>query len=190
MRRIALTFARAVTALTNRLGAALVWLAALMVVLGAGNALLRYAGRYIGRNLSSNGALEAQWYLFAASFLLTGGYVLNHDGHVRVDVFREKLSARAIWLIEIIGLVLLVLPFCVIVVWAAAGPVATSWRIHEMSPDPGGLPRMWVKSLVPLGAVLLGLQTLARAVELALVGPGALAPPALEAPPVAPEAVR
>jgi TRAP-type mannitol/chloroaromatic compound transport system permease small subunit len=35
-----------------------------------------------------------------------------------------------------------------------------------MSPDPGGLPRYWVKSLIPLGFLLLGLQGVAQVIRL------------------------
>jgi TRAP-type mannitol/chloroaromatic compound transport system permease small subunit len=35
-----------------------------------------------------------------------------------------------------------------------------------VSPDPGGLPRYWVKSLIPLGFLLLGLQGVAQAIRL------------------------
>jgi TRAP-type mannitol/chloroaromatic compound transport system permease small subunit len=35
-----------------------------------------------------------------------------------------------------------------------------------MSPDPGGLPRTWLKSLIPVGFLLLGLQGVAESLRL------------------------
>ena len=35
-----------------------------------------------------------------------------------------------------------------------------------MSPDPGGLPRTWLKTLIPVGFLLLGLQGVAEALRL------------------------
>ena len=45
-------------------------------------------------------------------------------------------------------------------------PALRSWSIGEMSPDPGGLPRTWLKSLIPIGFLLLGLQGVAESLRL------------------------
>ena len=45
-------------------------------------------------------------------------------------------------------------------------PAVQSWQIWEQSPDPNGLPRFWIKSLIPLGFGLLALQGLAQALRL------------------------
>jgi TRAP-type mannitol/chloroaromatic compound transport system permease small subunit len=52
------------------------------------------AARYL-LGASSNAWLEIQWYLFGAMFLLAAGYTLKHNGHVRIDIFYNRLSARA-----------------------------------------------------------------------------------------------
>ena len=143
------------------LGHAVRWLLLAMVLIGAFNAVARYAGRYVGVNLSSNAFLEAQWYLFAAVFLLAAPYTLLEDRHVRVDVLYGRLGPRARAAIDLAGTLLFLVPFCAIGVWLSYNPVANSWAIWEMSPDPGGLPRYPVKSLLPVGLALLGLQGLA-----------------------------
>ena len=53
-----------------------------------------------------------------------------------------------------------------VVLIASVEPTLSSWRLGETSPDPGGLPRYWVKSLIPLGFLLLGLQGVAQAIRL------------------------
>ena len=63
-------------------------------------------------------------------------------------------------------MVALLLPFAFGVMVVAVAPALLSWSIGEMSPDPGGLPRTWVKSLIPLGFLLLGLQGIAEALRL------------------------
>ena len=133
-----------------------------MTFLGAMNALLRYSSRFIGVNLSSNAYLEAQWYLFAFVFLIGSPYTLSKDRHVRVDVFYGRCSKRTQQLINIIGHIVLLLPFCVFGIWASYDFALDSWSIREMSPDAGGLPRYIVKILVPLAFGLLGLQCLAE----------------------------
>ena len=63
-------------------------------------------------------------------------------------------------------IVLLLLPFAFGVMAISIDPALRSWSIGELSPDPGGLPRTWVKSLIPLGFLLLGLQGVAEVLRL------------------------
>jgi hypothetical protein len=66
------------------------WLILIVVVISAGNAVVRYAIDW-----SSNALLEIQWYLFSAVFLLAAGYVLKRNEHIRIDIIAGRLSARA-----------------------------------------------------------------------------------------------
>jgi TRAP-type mannitol/chloroaromatic compound transport system permease small subunit len=151
----------------NRLAARLGrWALLLMLALGTWNVVGRYGGLAVGRNLSSNALIEGQWYLFAAAFLLGLGYALQRDDHVRVDVLQSRWSRRRQARVELAGTLGLLLPFVVVVLITAVEPTVHTWQIGEMSPDPGGLPRTWVKSLIPLGFLLLGLQGVAQAIRL------------------------
>ncbi|MEM6926537.1 MAG: TRAP transporter small permease subunit [Myxococcota bacterium] len=138
------------------------WLLVVMVVVGSANAGLRYASRYLGTNLSSNGLVELQWYLFAAVFLLAAPYTLQRNRHVRVDVIYGRLSPRAQAGIDLAGSLLFLVPFSVFGVLSAWPAVSQSISIGEMSPDPGGLPRYPVKALVPFAFALLALQGLVQ----------------------------
>lgn len=155
MQRLLLAIPRAIDAVTVRLGKAVSWLALLMVLIGAGNAVLRYSGRFVGQNLSSNAFLEAQWYLFSALFLLAAAWTLQQDRHVRVDVLYGRLSPRGKAAIDLAGTILFLLPFCIFATWVSFPSVAESWRLRELSPDPGGLPRYPVKSLLLVALWLL-----------------------------------
>lgn len=157
--------ARAVDRLSATLGRLVGWLLLLMVLVGAFNAVARYAGRYVGVNLSSNAWLELQWYLFGAVFLLGSADALRRDVHVRVDVLQARLSPRAKVWIDVLGTVALLLPFCVFGVVASLPSVVASWQVWEGSPDPGGLPRWPIKTLVPVAFAVLGLQGLAQLVH-------------------------
>jgi TRAP-type mannitol/chloroaromatic compound transport system permease small subunit len=151
----------------NRLAARLGrWALLLMLALGTWNVVGRYGGLAVGRNLSSNALIEGQWYLFAAAFLLGLGYALQRDDHVRVDVLQSRWSRRRQARVELAGTLGLLLPFVVVVLITAVEPTVHTWQIGEVSPDPGGLPRTWVKSLIPLGFLLLGLQGVAQAIRL------------------------
>ena len=135
---------------------------ALLVAIGAFNAIARYAGRWVGHDLSSNVYLELQWYLFSAVFLLGGSYTLQHRGHVRVDVVHDRLPPRVRRWIDRLGTWLLLVPFCVFVIVISISPVRHSIALLEDSPDPGGLPRWIIKPLIPLGFLLLLLQGIAE----------------------------
>jgi TRAP-type mannitol/chloroaromatic compound transport system permease small subunit len=151
----------------NRLAARMGrWALLLMLALGTWNVVGRYVGLAVGRNLSSNALIEGQWQLFDLMFLLGLGYALQTDDHVRVDVLQSRWSPRRKVRVELAGTLGLLLPFVLVVLITSVEPTLITWRLGEMSPDPGGLPRYWVKSLIPLGFLLLGLQGLAQAIRL------------------------
>jgi TRAP-type mannitol/chloroaromatic compound transport system permease small subunit len=121
----------AIDKLNDRIGVTIQWVALIMVIVGAFNAIARYAGTYIGVSLSSNLYLELQWYLFSLIFLLGAAYGLNHDHHVRVDVLYARVGRRARAWIDLIGSVLLLAPFAFVMLWVPGPPWPTAgpfWR--------------------------------------------------------------
>ena len=136
-----------------------------MTFLGASNAIFRYIGRFVGRNLTSNAFLEGQWYLFSAVFLLGAGHVLQKERHVRVDVIYERLSKRSQIYIDVIGSFLFLIPFCMFGIWSSWDFVIESWKLLEMSPDAGGLPRYPIKTLVPVSFFLLGIHAISYTLQ-------------------------
>ena len=180
----------AIDRLNDRIGAAIQWIVLVMVIVGAFNALARYAGRYTSLSLSSNAYLELQWYLFSLIFLMGAAYGLNHDYHVRVDVLYARLGLRARAWIDLIGSALFLAPFAFVMLWISWGPVANSWAILETSPDPGGLPRYPIKTVILVSFFLLLLQAISQIVKNAAIlaesadGPatGSVEPPVGPAP--------
>jgi TRAP-type mannitol/chloroaromatic compound transport system permease small subunit len=156
---------RAIDRLSEAAGALTRWLVLGMVLLGAFNAVARYLGRWIGVQLSSNAFIEAQWYLFSLIFLLGAGYTLKRHGHVCVDVMYAKFTPRTKAWIDLAGTVLLLLPFCVFGIVMAWPTVRNSWSVWESSPDPGGLPRYPIKTVILIAFVLLFLQGAAWALR-------------------------
>lgn len=133
-----------------------------MVVVGAYNALARWVGRWIGFEASSNGLLEAQWYAFTLVFLLGAAYTLKRNEHVRVDVIYSRQRPRVRAVIDLVGILLLLLPFGVFAIVFTWPGVVESWQIREISPDPGGLPRYPLKAVVPVAFVLILIQGLSE----------------------------
>jgi TRAP-type mannitol/chloroaromatic compound transport system permease small subunit len=155
----------AIDRLTGWIGAAVAWLALVMVLVGAFNAVARYSGRFFGISLSSNAYLELQWYLFSLLFLLGGAYVLREDAHVRVDVFYSRLSDRGRSIVNLLGTLLLLIPFASFVLWVSWPVVLNSWTVREGSPDPGGLPRYPLKVVILACFGLLLLQAVAEVIR-------------------------
>jgi TRAP-type mannitol/chloroaromatic compound transport system permease small subunit len=142
-----------------------IYLTLLLVALGFYNVAARYAGRFIGQNLSSNRFIETQWYIFSVIFFLMFAYNLRHDVNVRVDFLYSTWSrTRKTW-IDLIGTVLFLIPFCILGIWMTIDPVLFSWGLWEMSPDPGGLPRAPIKTFIIVAFVLLLLQAIAQVIK-------------------------
>ncbi|HMO52106.1 MAG TPA: TRAP transporter small permease subunit [Kiritimatiellia bacterium] len=160
-----LKIAEVIDRLNDRVGRFASWLVLAVVLLGAWNALARYATRFTAVNLSSNAYLELQWYLFSAVFLLGAAYTLKRDEHVRVDVLHAGLHPIARAWVDVVGTILFLIPFCVFVLWSSWFPVRNSWMIFEQSPDPGGLARYPVKTLIPVAFLLLLLQAVATLIK-------------------------
>ncbi|MHB1327271.1 MAG: TRAP transporter small permease subunit [Gemmatimonadales bacterium] len=149
----------------ERVGQTVAWLALVMVLLGAFNAVGRYTGRFIGINLSSNLYLELQWYLFSLLFLLGGAWALREDAHVRVDVVYARFSTRTRGWINFVGMLTLLIPFCVFAFWSSIPAVRNSWAVREASPDPGGLPRYHLKTVILVAFALLIIQGISEAIK-------------------------
>lgn len=158
-------FANAVDGLNAVVGTAARWLAVLLVLVQFVVVGLRYI-----YGTSFIWMQEGVIYVHATLFMLSIAYVLLIDGHVRVDIYFAKWSARARAAVDLIGVLLAVLPFCGLVLWASWPYVSTSWRLGEGPMQVGGLPfTPFIKSLIPAMATLLALQGLAMAARAILV---------------------
>jgi TRAP-type mannitol/chloroaromatic compound transport system permease small subunit len=158
-------FTRAIDRFNDRIGSAIQWLALVLVLVGAFNALARYAERYTSVSLSSNAYLDLQWYLFSLIFLLGAAYGLKQDYHVRVDVIYSRIGQRSRAWIDLLGTVFFLIPLSLVMLWVSWPPVLRSWSILEASSDPGGLPRYPIKTVILVSFALLLLQAVSQAVK-------------------------
>ncbi|NYT35762.1 TRAP transporter small permease subunit [Allopusillimonas soli] len=145
-----LALSRLIDSVNSVVGRAAAWLILVAVVVSAANALIRKLF-----SMSSNAWLELQWYLFGAVFLLTAGYTLLRNEHVRVDVLSQHFSPRTRIKIEIFGVLLFILPAAIVIMWLS-WPIFVDAFIHnEQSSNAGGLIRWPAKLLIPVGFALL-----------------------------------
>jgi TRAP-type mannitol/chloroaromatic compound transport system permease small subunit len=122
---------------------------------------------------------------FGVGFLLVAPRAYAEDAHIRIDVLSRRWGPRARALVELLGCALFLLPWLAAVAWASWPFVRLSWLVREPSPQPGGLPGLYlVKAAIPLFAALLALQGLAVVARSALVlaGRADLLPPPARRP--------
>ena len=127
------------------------------------------------RYLFNSGSIaiqELEWHLFSIILLLGSAYTLKHDEHVRLDIFYSSKLINdkvRIWF-DVLGTLLILLPFCLLII-VSAWPFVTQAYIHnEISPDPGGLPARWlIKAVIPLGFFLLLIQGIAEVLKKLLI---------------------
>lgn len=155
-----LGFSRTVDAFNELVGRLIRWLVLATVVISAGNAIVRKAF-----NIGSNAYLEVQWYLFAAVFMLGAGYAFLRNAHVRIDFISSKLSKRTNAIIDILGIIVFVIPLCLILIVLSWPFFTNAWNTGEMSSNAGGLIRWPVYLLVPVGFGILLLQSLSELVK-------------------------
>lgn len=155
-----LKFSRAVDWLSSGIGKLSMWLILATTLISAGNAVVRKAF-----NTSSNALLEVQWYLFAAVFMLGAGYCLLKNAHVRIDFIASRLSPRTRNWIDIVGILLVLFPFCWICIDLGWPLFVRAWESGEMSQSAGGLVRWPAYGLIPLGFALLMLQGVSELIK-------------------------
>ena len=172
--RTLISISRAIDRLADRLGDLVMYLVVITIVVGFGNVVLRYVGEVTGRRLTSNFFIELQWYLYSLIFLFGFAYILKNNINVRVDFWYANLTQKQKAWIDLIGHVISLIPFCIIGLWATYSPVLRSWGrlpdgswgTWELSPDPSGLPRAPIKTMIIVAFVLLLLQAISEIIKL------------------------
>ncbi len=168
-----LRVSRAIDSLTERIGNLLPYLVIVMIGTGFYNVVARYLGRFLGVRLTSNAAIEIQWYMYSVLFFLGFAYILKHNLNVRVDFLYAKWPpARRAW-VDLLGTLLFLIPFCILGIYVTINPVLASWGrlpngnwgVWEISPDPDGLPRAPIKSMIIVAFVLLLFQSFSQIIK-------------------------
>jgi len=149
-----------IDALNERVGRAVYWLVLMAVLVSAGNAIIRKVF-----NMSSNAFLEAQWYLFAAVFLLCSGFTLLRNEHVRIDVIVGRLSPRAQAAVDVFGTLFFLLPMAILFIYLSWPVFVRTYTHGEISTNAGGLMIWPARLLVPIGFTLLAAQGISELIK-------------------------
>ena len=155
-----LKLSRCIDAFTERVGQTAPWLVLVVVLVSAGNAIMRYTIGY-----SSNAFLEIQWYLFGLIFLSCSGYALLRNAHVRIDLISGRLSKRGQAWIDIFGLIFFLMPMAVAILVLSWPVFVSALQANEMSNSPGGLIVWPARLMIPVGFLLLITQALSELIK-------------------------
>lgn len=105
---------------------------------------------------------ESISYLHSIVFLVGASYTLQKNGHVRVDIFYDRLSGVGKAWVDLIGHLFILIPVMIFIFWISWPYVADSWQVLESSREAGGLPGVYLlKSLILVMTLLLIVQAFA-----------------------------
>ena len=117
----------------------------------------------------NNGMVELEeliWHLYAVGIMFGLSYAMTTDSHIRVDLIHMHLSPKKRYIIEILGLTILLMPFLWTIIHHSIGWVYQSFEMQEASSNPTGLPYRWIiKSVLPISFSLMFLAATARLIQ-------------------------
>jgi len=155
MPRPIVAFVKAVDAVNYRVGRFAMYLIFVMAAI-----LLASTGSRLIFGVPINWALEMAQFLLSAYYLLGGAYTLQMGGHVRMDLFYDRLSARKRAITDAVT-ILFVIFFLVVLFWG--GVSSTEYAIfYNQKNYSAWAPVLWpVKLVMTLGVFLMLLQCIA-----------------------------
>ncbi|PPR45208.1 MAG: hypothetical protein CFH18_00867 [Alphaproteobacteria bacterium MarineAlpha5_Bin8] len=109
---------------------------------------------------------ETYVWMHAYIFMMGAGFTYLMDDHVRIDIIYKSSSSTYRALVDIIGNILLLLPFLYII-WIFSFPfVYKSWLMSEISREAGGLRMLYLlKFAILIFVILLVMQTFSRIIN-------------------------
>ena len=135
-------------------GCVVSWLTLTMVI----TTFLVVVMRYLF-NIGSIALQESITWMHALVFMIGVSYTLKREGHVRVDIFYQKMSPRLRAWVNLSGTLFFLLPLFGFILWACWDYVLFSWSLNESSQEAGGLPYLFLlKTLLLVMPVLMILQ--------------------------------
>ncbi len=155
----------AISALNAIIGKAFAWLALASVLLCFTVVVQRYV-------LETTHLWMQDLYVWfnGALFMAVAGYAFMLDDHVRVDIFYRPAKLKRKALLDLIGVILFLAPYCIVTWIYSQEYVSRSWALREASVNPGGMPGLFIlKTFILLFIALVALQGIAMALRSVLV---------------------
>ena len=110
-------------------------------------------------NFSKIWIMEIELYFYSFIFLIGSAYAFRHQKHVRVDLFYSKMSGKGKAIVDLIGGLLFLSPWCLVIMIVSFDYAWSSFITNESSSQPGGLSGLYIlKFSIFIGFTLLFLQ--------------------------------
>jgi len=162
--------AQTIDRFNNSIGSIVAWLALPMVLVQFLVVITRYVFGY-----NSIWLQESVLYFHAFSFMLGAAAVLLRGGHVRVDIFYADMSNRGKAKADLFGVLVFLIPVCVLIIKVSIPTMLASWRVFEGSGETSGIRGVYLLKSLPVAmASLLLLQGISMGLRAVLVLMGRL----------------
>jgi len=131
-------------------------LIAVLTILVVSEVFMRYV---IGR--PTIWSFEITKMIYGFYFMILGGYTLQKNAHVAVDVVYEMLSPKTQAILDVISYLVFFFPFCIVLLVEGIRFANTSWQIAETSWSVFAPPLYPIKTVIPVAVALILLQGIA-----------------------------
>jgi TRAP-type mannitol/chloroaromatic compound transport system permease small subunit len=99
---------------------------------------------------------ELEWHLHTALFSFWLGTAYLKNAHVRIDILVTRSTPRRLAWIELLGVLVFALPYCLVAIYFSYDFFHTAWQFNEYSDSATGLPWRWIpKGMISIGLILL-----------------------------------
>lgn len=145
----------------HHIGRSAAWLALAMVLVQFAVVVMRYVF-----GVGSIMMQEAIVYMHGVLFMMAAADTLLQDEHVRVDIFYARAGTSRKALVNLLGCMLLILPFCILLFAVSLDYVSISWSVREGSRETSGIQGIYLlKSVILVFAVQMGLQAVSGIIK-------------------------
>ena len=142
------------------------WFGLALVVVVCYDVLSRYFGVPKPFGLNSTMVQESEYWLHTFLFALLIGYTYTRQGHVRIDLVRDRLPLKAKYAIEMFGCLFFLISYAVVAGIYCYSYALASYYEGEASKSVIGLSHIWIlKSALPILFLLLGLAGVSQFIK-------------------------
>lgn len=154
------SWALALETFVTRVGQVVAWIALALIVIILFDVITRRFNMQIP-GFGSTKLQELEWHIHGILFLMCLGYAYLKNAHVRIELLRDNFGMRTRAWVELLGICLLVIPYCYLMMMLGTQFANRSYLQNEVSSAMTGLPfRFIIKSFIPIGFALLTVAVL------------------------------
>ena len=152
-------------------GKAVSWVILLSTFLITYDILMRYLSKPFGDPIRAiwftyTFSYDMSYYLYAILFMLGGAYALSRAQMVRGDMFYRSWPVKVQGAVDLFLYVFAFWPAIIALISVGAQWAAASWAIQERSFTTGAAPPLYpLKTVIPVAALLIGIQGVAETVR-------------------------